>query len=267
MVAKKQQTQKRRVAAAEQVARQQVAAAKADRRRRLIVGGVVGFLALALIAPLTAGLIASNDPGEAPVTTTTALDLPWASGEQVGATITGPTPCPVTDGSEIRTTEFAEAPPSCIEPGAVYNLTFDTEVGSFTLPIDSGVSEEVANLAAVLAWYGAYEQTPVISATGGLLWVGSPGDAGFTVDAAIPTDPVGDLYPIGSVVAVPSVTEGVNGALMVVLDEPGRLLLQGDPRYVPVGMIDDLTTHQAVYDTPESDSTLVVDSVTVEQIN
>lgn len=263
-MAKKQQTTKRRVAAAEQAARQQAAIAKAERRRRLLVGGVVGFLALALIAPLTAGLIANDDPDPQTATTTTApLDLPWAAGEQAGATITGPTPCPATDGSETRTTEFAEPPPLCIEPGAAYDLAFDTEVGSFTVPIDSGVNEDVANLAAVLAWYRAYEQTPVISATGGLLWVGSPGDAGFTINTALPTGPVNELYPIGSVVAIPAIDGGVNGALMVVLDEPGRLLLQSDPRYVPVGMIDDLSDHQTVYDSPESDTTLVVDAVTV----
>jgi hypothetical protein len=265
-VGNKQQTKKRRVAAAQQMARQQAAATKAERRKRLLVGGVVGFLALALIAPLTAGLIANDDPEPLPVTTTTApLELPWAAGEQAGASITGPTPCPATDGSEVRTTEFGEAPPLCIEAGATYGLTFETSVGSFTLPVDSTRSEEAANLAAVLAWYRAYEQTPVISATGGLLWVGSPGEAGFTVDAPLPDQPVTERYPVGTVVAIPAISSGVNGALMVVLDDAGSQLLQADPRYVPVGTVDDLAEHQAVYDSPESDSTLVVDSVRVEQ--
>lgn len=262
-MANKQQTKKRRVAAARQVERQQVAAAKAERRRRLIVGGIVGFLALALIAPLTAGLIVDDDP----VTTTTLpLELPWAAGEKAGATLTGATPCPATDGTEIRTTEFGEAPPLCIEPGATYELTFETGVGSFTVPVDSARSEEAANLAAVLAWYRAYEQTPVISLSGGLLWIGSPGEAGFTVEAPLPDVPVADRYPVGTVAAIPADNGvGINGALMVVLDEPGSLLMQSDPRYVPVGTIDDLSAVQAVYDTPESDTTLEVDSVTVEQ--
>ena len=264
-MANNQQTKKRRVAAAQQMERQQRAVAKAERRRRLIVGGIVGFLALALIAPLTAGLLVDDDPEPPPVSTTTVpLELPWASGEQAGASLTGPTPCPATDGSATRTTEFAEAPPLCIEPGTVYDLTFDTAVGSFTLPVDSGVDEDVANLAAVLGWYRTYEQSPVISLTGGLLWIGSPGNPGFTLDPTPPTTPVAERYPIGTVAAIPSTTTGVNGALIVVLDETGSLLLQADPRYVPVGMIDDLTEHQAVYDSPESDTTLVVDAVTVE---
>ena len=267
-MANKQQTKKRRVAAADQVARRQAAAAKAERRKRLGVGAVVGFLALALIAPLTAGLLANNDdPDDQPVTTTSLLELPWAAGEQAGATLTGPTPCPPTDGSAERVTEFAEAPPLCIEPGAVYELDFETAVGSFTVPIDSGMSEEVANLAAVLAWYRTYEETPVISATGDLLWIGSPGDAGFTLDAALPTEPIDELYPVGSVVAIPAIQDGVNGALMVVLGDTGSALLRSDPRYVPVGMIDDLDALQAIYDTPESDTTLVVDSVTVTQVS
>lgn len=263
-MARNQQTNKRRVAAEQRVARQQAAVAKAERRRRIIVGAIVGFLALALIAPLTAGLIADDDPVEVEElpTTTTSLDLPWAAGEQAGATLTGPTPCPATDGSETRTTEFAEAPPVCIEPDTVYELTFETAAGSFTLPIDSGRDVDAANLAAVLAWYGAYEQTPVIATTGGL-WIGSPGDAGFTVDATPPDEPAAELYPVGTVVAVPALTSGVAGALMVVLDESGSQLLQADPRHVPLGTIDDLSAVQAVFDAPEAQTTLEIDAVTV----
>ena len=206
-MANNQQTKKRRVAAAQQMERQQRAVAKAERRRRLIVGGIVGFLALALVAPRTAGLLGDDDPEPPPVPTTTVpLELPWASGEQAGASLTGPTPCPATDGSATRTTEFAEAPPLCIEPGTVYDLTFDTAVGSFTVPVDSGIDEDVANLAAVLGWYRTYEQSPVISLTGGLLWIGSPGNPGFTLDPTPPTTPVAERYPIGTVAAIPSTT-------------------------------------------------------------
>ncbi len=263
-MANKQETKKRRVAAAQQAERQQSAAAKAERRKRLLVGGVVGFLALALIAPLTAGLLVSDDEPEPVVDPTTTFDgIPWASGSYEGAEISGPTPCPATDGTAERTTEFAEAPPTCIDPGATYDLTFDTSAGSFTVPIDSTVNAEVANLAAVMGWYKSYEQTPVTAASGGLLWIGSPGDAGFTLPIPPPTDPIDELYPVGSVLAIPGLDGGITGALMVVLDDDGGLLLRSDPRYIPVGTIDDLTDLQVVYDSPASDELLLIDKVTV----
>lgn len=265
-MANKQQTKKRRVAAANQVARQQSAAAKAARRKQLLVGGVVGFLALALIAPLTAGLLISDDEPEPIVTTTTTPDIPWVSGEFAGATITGPTPCPATDGSAERTTEFAEAPPVCIEPGAAYDLTFETGVGPLEVPVDSSLDPTVANLAAVMGWYRSYEQTPVTAAIDGLLWIGSPGDAGFTIPVAPPTEPIDELYPVGSVLGIPGLDGGITGALMVVLEESGAQLLRTDPRYIPVGMIDDVSQHRAAYDASEAGDLLFVEEVTVEQV-
>lgn len=263
-MAKKQQTQKRRVAAANQMARQQAAAAKAARRKQLIVGGVVGFLALALIAPLTAGLIGSDDPEPPPVTTTTLVDLPWVSAENAGATITGPTPCPATDGSAERTTEFEQAPPICIEAGALYDMTVETSAGSFSVPIDTNLDATAANLTAVLGWYHAYEQTPV-AAAGGLMLIGGAGDPGFTIPLDPPTDSADELYPVGSVVALPSIdNSGITGTLVVVLNEGGATVIRTDPRYIPVGMIDDLSDHQLVNDAAEVEGFLLIDSVSVE---
>jgi len=254
-VANKQETKKRRVAAANQMARQQASAARAARRKQLVVGGVVGFLALALIAPLTAGLLLSDDgPQQAPITT----------GEAAGATITGPTPCPATDGTAERTTQFEQAPPVCIEAGAVYEMTLETSAGAFTVPIDTNVNATAANLTAVMGWYRAYEQTPVTAATGGLMLIGSGGDAGFTIPLAPPTDPIDELYPVGSVVALPGVDGGITGALVVVLDEAGSLLIRTDPRYIPIGVIDDLTDHRVVYDSADPEERLLIDSVSVE---
>ncbi|MEQ8843188.1 MAG: hypothetical protein RIB98_19600 [Acidimicrobiales bacterium] len=265
-MANKQETKKRRVAAANQAARQQAVAAKAERRKRLLVGGVVGFLALALIAPLTAGLLVGDDDGDESAPTTTFGGIPWVTDGAAGAELTGPTPCPATDGTAERTTEFAEPPPMCIEAGDAFDLTFDTAAGSFTVPVDSTVNAEVANLAAVLGWYRAYEQTPVAAATGGLLLIGSAGDAGFTLPVAPPTDPIDELYPVGSVVAIPGLDGGITGTLVVVLDDAGAQLLRTDPRYVPVGTIDDLTELQTVYDASESDELLLIESVLVEPV-
>lgn len=270
-MANKKQTNKRRVAAAEQEDRRQTAAAKQDRRRQLMVGGVIAFLALALIAPLTAGLIGTvrdDDPVLASTTTTTApvpLDLPWVSPEFAGATIVGPTPCPADDGTAARTTEFEQAPPICVDEGAVFELEFETPAGSFTLPVDTARDLDAANLAVVLSRYHAYEKTPVTAVASGFLTVGSFGDAGFTIPATPTTDPVEDLYPIGSVVVLADVDDSLSGSLTVVMDDLGRQLMQAQPGHVVIGFIEDLTEIRAVYDAPESAATVLIDTVTVTE--
>ena len=266
-MAKQQETQKRRVAAQQQDNRQKATQAKALRRKQLITGGVVAFMAVALIAPLTAGLIGnSNDtslvPSTIPPTSSVPVSIPWVQGDAVGAEITGPTPCPATDGTAERTTQFAEAPPGCIDPSATYELTFDTDAGEFTLPIDPNLNETAANLAAVFGWYSTYEQTPV-QALEGLMWVGSPGDAGFTLPSSEPAGEFGERYPVGSVLAIPSIEGGLSGALMVVMEEIGGATLELDPRYTVVGMIDDLSEMQAVYEAPQASEILVVNTVSV----
>src|SRR6478736_4018382 len=48
----------------------------------------------------------------------------------VGASITGPTPCPAEDGSSPRVTGFAEAPARCIDPDSFYLATVTTTRGT-----------------------------------------------------------------------------------------------------------------------------------------
>ncbi|MEM7139489.1 MAG: hypothetical protein AAF548_00550 [Actinomycetota bacterium] len=278
----KQQTKKRRVKAQQHAARQEearrAAAAKYDRRRRLIIGGFVGFLALALIAPLTAGLIANSgddDEVQIEIPTTTTLDLSWVPAEFAGAEISGPTPCPATDGSEVRTTEFAEAPPVCIDESTIYELTFETAsttqegveipAVSLTVPVDPTVDLDAANLATVLGWYGAYEQTPVNAFPSGLIGLGGFGDAGFLVPQ-IPSDiPIAERYEPGAVLATPY-QDGLNGSLMVVVDETGQAVLEQTSDFVRVGTIDDVEGLQTAYEalsTVDTGDLAFIGSVTV----
>src|SRR5689334_7611034 len=59
-----------------------------------------------------------------------------ASVPPAGATLTGDTPCPNADGSSQRTTNFAKAPPMCIDATKTYSATFDTTEGSVTVGLD-----------------------------------------------------------------------------------------------------------------------------------
>jgi hypothetical protein len=271
-VANKKQRTKRRVAAVQQEARRQAVVDKKARRQRLIVGG----LALALVAPLTAGLIgvtiggnsstSTNPPPTfAPTTLPEPVELPWVADEFAGATITGPTPCPTADGTSERATEFEQAPPVCIDPDTSFELTFDTPAGAFSVPIDSGLDLDTANLAIVLARYRSYEKTPVTAVGSGLLTIGSLGDAGFTIPADPPEGPLDELYPIGSVVALADVDQTVSGSLSVVVDEVGQALLQATARHVVVGMIEDLSEIQAIYAAQEEGGPVLIDAVTVTE--
>lgn len=267
-MANKQETKKRRVAAQQQADRRQAAVAKRERRRQLVVGAVVAFLALALIAPLTAGLIAGSDdePEAIEVPTTTTIDLDWMPTSRQGAVLTGSTPCPSTDGSAERTTRFAEAPPVCIETDGVYELTFGSAAGSLTVPVDASVDLDAANLAAVLGWYHAYEETPIQAFATGLIGIGGIGDAGFLVDPTPSPIPLEERFVPGSVLAT-TYDGGLNGALMVVVDETGQdVLEQVGFDAVRVGTIDDIESLLDTYDAlDEAGATelVLVDSVTV----
>lgn len=270
-MANKQETKKRRVAAAQQVERQRSAAAKRERRRQLVVGGVVGFLALALIAPLTAGLIVGDDdePAAIEIPTTTTLDLRWVPAALAGASITGPTPCPATDGSAERTTSFEQPPPVCIDETAVYELTFDSSVGPVTVPVDATIDPEVTNLAAVLGWYNAYEDTPIQAFGAGLIGIGGLGDAGFVLDPRPSGIPIDTRFEPGAVLATTMIGGGLNGGLMVVVDETGAgVLEQSQVDFVRVGTIDDVAPLVEAYDAlaaASAEELVLIDGVTVTE--
>lgn len=270
-MANKQQTRKRRVAAQQQAERQRAEAARRERRRQLVVGGVIGFLALALIAPLTAGLFLAGDDDPQPIEipTTTTLDVDWIPSSRAGVELTGPTPCPPTDGSAERTTRFAEAPPTCIAAGAVHELTFESGAVSLTVPVDATINAEAANLATVLGWYRAFEETPIQAFSTGLIGIGGPGDAGFLIDPVPSEIADEDRFAPGAVLATTTIEGGLNGALMIVVDETGQSVLeQVGADFVRVGTIDDLDPVVAAFETlsaTEVGDLSLVDAVTVTE--
>ena len=239
--------------------------ARRDRWRRLIVGSLAAFLVLILIAPLTTGLITGDDPPAAS-TTTPPFTIPWVPVPHEGASISGPTPCPPTDGSADRITQFDEAPPVCIDAGAIYELTFDTSLGSITVPVDPAVHAAAANLAAVFGWYHTYEGTPVQVFSNGFVGIGGLGDAGFTLPA-FATDPFDERFEPGAVLAI-GLDGQLNGALMIVLDETGAgVLRENGVNHVRVGTMDDLEAARAIHDTAPDQELLLIDAVTVTEVS
>jgi len=66
-------------------------------------------------------------------------------------------PCPPADGSAERVTEFAEAPPMCIDPAKTYTAVLDTSMGSMTIALDAAKAPKTVNNFVVLARYRYYE--------------------------------------------------------------------------------------------------------------
>jgi len=130
---------------------------KAQRRRQqkkraifIAVPIVLLFAVGALIAFLGGG----DDDGEE--TTGDTLGLATTV---PGATITGPTPCPPTDGSAERTVKFEEAPSGCVDPARTYTATVTTNKGPFTMTLDPTTSPNAVDNFVTLARYHYYDDT------------------------------------------------------------------------------------------------------------
>ncbi len=205
----------------------------------MITAGVV-FLVLMLVLPMAAGLFAAftgdDQQGEAIVvddtTTTTPIGLVDPGFE--GAVVIGPTPCPATDGTEPRATEFSEPPPICIDASETFDAEFVTLGGPIQFTVDATRSLEAANLFVTLARFGVYEGAPIYPFPG-VVAMGGLGDAGFRVSGAEP--PADGRYPVGSVVMLTDTDGAMEGQVMIVTDETGAAALEAAGQDPIIGSI------------------------------
>lgn len=160
-----------------------------------------------------------------------------------GATITGETPCPPAEGAE-RTTEFAEAPPTCIDPDATYTATFVTNLGDIRVELDAAEVPGAVNSFVVLARYGYYDDTAIFRTDpsigivqGGAPLTNSPSDPG--PGYTIPDEGDDFTYEPGQLVMARSQGPDSTGAqyFFTVTDEAGLLDSQGN--YIVLGETDD----------------------------
>jgi cyclophilin family peptidyl-prolyl cis-trans isomerase len=138
---------------------------------------VVGLVALVLLVVLifnkTGGdntsSVASTDT-VLDTTSDTAVDTPTDSTAPAattpvvtapGATLTGDTKCPVTDGSQARITKFEKAPPMCIDAAKKYTATFDTTEGTIVVALDTAKTPQTVNNFVTLARYKYYDGTVI----------------------------------------------------------------------------------------------------------
>jgi cyclophilin family peptidyl-prolyl cis-trans isomerase len=150
----------------------QEAEQSAAKRKRTVIRGailLVAFIAVAFGISRLVGNGSSSSSvssgttvaGGASTTvagaSTTAASTASTVTTVAGKTITGETPCPPTDGSAERTTQFAKAPPMCIDPSKKYTAVVDTNFGSFTVELDPKAAPKTVNNFVVLSLYHYYD--------------------------------------------------------------------------------------------------------------
>ncbi len=228
------------------------------RRRRRIIGVMAALVSLAMILPLAAGIFSivtggNSSDSAGPTSTTPTATIP--AFVKPGRTITGPIPCPATDGTELRTTTFSGPPPMCIDPAATYSVDVATTKGNVVLTIDPSLDAEAANLFIVLAEYHYFEGLPIYTnAVDGPAISGDAGslDPGFSIAAtpAVPTTSTsastpatstgtsgGAAYRIGSVVMAADRNQRISTRFAVVISQDVADALSANPVNPVIGEV------------------------------
>ena len=146
---------------------------RAQRKRRMIG---IGVLVVVLAATVGGVLAATSEKSSKTATPTTTGKPTTSSSSSIptnpnppaqlptvapGDTMTGPTPCPAVDGSSPRVTDFAEAPPMCIDPAKGYDAEIFTSKGSIQLFLQPQASPQTVNNFVTLARYHYYDGLPI----------------------------------------------------------------------------------------------------------
>lgn len=227
---------------------QAAAAARKDRRRRLLVGGVAGTLAVAMVASVGVGFLASGS------STPDVDDFPQAFDElpvpveladvAPGAVLTGDTSCPATDGTQERTTSFETAPPICIDADSDYEVSLTTDQGEIVVAIDTS-DASAANLFITNSWYGVYDDVPFFFVIeDGLAITGDTGagDTGFTLPASNASRP----YAPGDVIMWTDEVGGISSQFAIITSSLiAETLNSIEPAHPIVGTIAAGTTTMA----------------------
>ncbi len=130
---------------------------KRNRRIRTVVGAlVVAGIVVGVIALVSGG--SKKSTVAAATTTTVASTSTTTTTVPVAAKGVAPV-CPPATGSTTRVTAFTHAPPTCVPANAVYDATFRTDVGSFTVEMHVASSPVAVNNFVFLARYRFYNGT------------------------------------------------------------------------------------------------------------
>jgi cyclophilin family peptidyl-prolyl cis-trans isomerase len=190
------------------------AQAAAARRKRTRMGVLLAGLVVVLVGvTLAVGGLGGDDEDVASGASSTSTTAAGSTAPTVlvtippaGATLTGETPCPAADGSSARTTTFAQAPPTCIDPAKTYTATIATSHGDITLALDQAAAPVTVNNFVVLSRYHYYDGVTfhriipqfMIQAGDAVGPTPGQGGPGYTIADELPAAGGTDGYPAGT---------------------------------------------------------------------
>jgi cyclophilin family peptidyl-prolyl cis-trans isomerase len=142
-----QKRQRQRERHQQKIAVEQIRSRRNRRIRNALGALVVAGIVIAVIAIFFNG--SPKKPAASSSTTSTTTTVPVAI---------APT-CPPTTGSKARVVRFTKAPPTCISPTGIYDASFRTDVGTFTIQMHAASSPAAVNDVVFLARYHFYDGT------------------------------------------------------------------------------------------------------------
>lgn len=164
--AKRERQKANRQQRLEEMARQVTKTKRKRNFTKWITLGVVGAVAIILIAVLSGG---DGGDGDAAGSSTTVAGAPTTVAGAAttvplpatvpGLVVAGDTACPNADGSSPRSVTFAKEPPTCIDPAKTYTAVIKTNKGSYTVALDAAKAPKTVNNFVVLARYRYFENT------------------------------------------------------------------------------------------------------------
>lgn len=167
-----------------QARKQRAAEAKAirlarARRKRQLKAGLVVVIVLALLGAMFGAFALTDKPNSDTQDNESASGAtpPSVPPVPAGATAPNPTPCPPADGSAPRTSQFAAAPPMCIDPNKNYTATLDTSEGKIVVALDAKGMPQTVNNFVVLSRYKYYNGSAIVRTNTGIdiIQGGAPG--------------------------------------------------------------------------------------------
>jgi len=125
------------------------------KRTRKRVAQVAIFIAVVVGVALIIWVSGDSDSTS---TSDTTVDT-TATAPVEGRAITGETPCPAVDGSEVRASTFENAPSNCLDANKTYTAVVTTNKGEFTIELDQNKAPLAANNFVTLARYKYFDNT------------------------------------------------------------------------------------------------------------
>jgi cyclophilin family peptidyl-prolyl cis-trans isomerase len=229
---------------------QKQAVIQKQRKRRTTLRrvGTFSLLAVVIIGIVVAIQVSGSGKKKAASTTTSST----TTTTQPLSTVAVVPTCAPADNTK-RVTWFTKAPPDCIGKTSVWDATFDTTLGNFTVQMDAAKSYLAVNNFVFLSQWRYYNGTffhrvipgfvvqggdPTGTGSGGVHHLPGYSYTGNTPPASCKTKPSqAACYQIGDIAVANSGTSSSDGSQFFVVLPGGQTTLNTEPLYTDFGKV------------------------------